>query len=178
MFRQHRTQRHVDRTARLVRREDLALQVVDGSDRAIPADDERVGVVAGHSVLELVGDDSQIRHPGILDPECEGRVGQCRAIELASRERGHLSRGAGEMSELGNVGLTGMGREIRLDEHQGYKVRRRHHPTYAEMIELPCLCLPDPKKRQRQRCSNEGGRRALPHALAPTFRGALYTSRS
>jgi len=82
----------------------------------------------GNPVLELVSNDPQIRHPGVLDPERKGRIGESCAIELAGCERGHLGRGAGEMGEFGNVGLPRMWRETGLDEHQGHEICGRHHP--------------------------------------------------
>jgi hypothetical protein len=74
---------HVDGAAGLIGRKDLALEVFDGLDRAVLADDEGVGVIAGNRVLTFVGDDPQICHASMLDPEREGRIGECRAIELA-----------------------------------------------------------------------------------------------
>ncbi len=97
MLGQDRAHRHVDGAAALVGGDDLALEILDGADLAVVADEIAVGVVAGHAVLEAVGDDPQIIHPRIDDAEREGRIGQRRAIEFAGGERLHRGRGALEM---------------------------------------------------------------------------------
>src|SRR5271155_285848 len=150
----------------------LPLQILDSVDRAVLSDDEGIGVISGYPILEHVGNDAQIRHPGVLDRESKGRVGECCAIELAGSERGHLGRGAGEVSELGNVSLARMRRETGLSEHHAHQVRRRHHPAEAEMISLPSQCRPMAKqrwrrKRQHDSCREDQKILASSHALAP-----------
>ena len=136
VFRQHRAHRHVDRAAALVGRDDLALEILDRMDRAVLAHKIAVRVVARDAVLKAVANDAQILHPGIDDPEREGRIGQCRGVELAGRERLHRGRGALEMGQLRDVGLAGMGRELGSGEHQCREIRPRHHPADAQLVRL------------------------------------------
>ena len=57
----------IDAAADDVRGEHLALEILDLVDAAVLADEKLAAVVAGHAVLEFVGDDAQVVQAGVLD---------------------------------------------------------------------------------------------------------------
>ena len=54
-----------------------------------------VRVVAGHAVLEFVGDDAQVVEAGVLDRDRERRVGEVGDLQLAVGDRRDHRRRAG-----------------------------------------------------------------------------------
>ena len=90
-------------------------------------------VIAFDAVAELVGDDAQVVHAGVLDGDGEGGIGEVGDLELAVGERRHHGRRARETHRLERVGLAEVLREILLLEHDRSPVGDRRDPGQPEI---------------------------------------------
>ncbi len=130
---QHRPHGDVDRAAGGIGCDHLALEVLDLLDRAVLQHEVLRGEVAGHAVLELVGDHPQIGHAGILDGDAERRIGMVADLEFVRRHRGDQRRGAVETGRLEDIGLAVVDEQIGLLRQHRRPVRRRDDPAHSKL---------------------------------------------
>src|SRR6185437_4768628 len=107
------------------------LEVLDRPDRRVGAHDVLDGVIAGDAVLVEIGDDADVRHPGVLDGEAEGREGEGGDVDLAGGQRGDLRRAAAKADRLEGVGFAVMPEDALVLEEDRRELRRHDGPAGA-----------------------------------------------
>jgi hypothetical protein len=128
---QHRLHGDVDRAARRIGGDDLALEVLDLLDRTVLEHHIFLGIVAFDAVLEFVANDAQVVQPGVADGDAERRIGEVGDVDFISGERGNHRRRADEVHRLHHVGLAEMLGEVLLLQPDRRPIARRH-PAFAD----------------------------------------------
>jgi hypothetical protein len=143
---EHDSHRRIAERADRVRRDDFALDILDLLNRAVAAHDIGDGAVAGHAILENVGDRPDIEM-GVVDGEGERLGPESRDIELVGRHRLDLRRRTLEMDALDLVGLAEIREEIGVTAVQlvydRLRMGRRRHPADTHLPRIGMGAVPE-----------------------------------
>jgi len=157
MLAQQRADAHVGGAADAVRGDGLALQVLDGPDRALLQNEVLAGVMALDAVLETVRDDAEIVHVPVQHRSAKRREGERGDVEIAGRERRDFRRGRAEMNGLDHIGIAVMAQDGFVREQDRRHGRGCHDPARAHRQRLGCRC---PNCAERHESCGENSERA------------------
>jgi hypothetical protein len=130
----------VDAAAGGVGGDHLALEVLDFLDRAVGEHLEIVGAIAHGAVLELIGDDAQVVHAGVLDRDRQSRIGKVADFQLIVGHCRDHRRRARIAAALEHVGLAEVNGEVLFLQPDRGPVGHRRHPGAADFQRLRLGC--------------------------------------
>ena len=139
----------VDGAAAAIGADHLALEVLDLVDAGVLAHVILPAVVAGHAVLEFVGDDADVVEPGVLDGDGERGIGEVGHFQLVVGDRRDHLRRALVVDRLERVGLAHMLGEILLLQNDRGPVGDRGHPRHADLHRLRAVGAAGGEKAER-----------------------------
>jgi hypothetical protein len=130
---QHRPHGDIDGAAGGIDRHHFALEILDLVDWAVGAHVELVRVVAMVAVAEIVGDDADIVHAGVLDCDRQRGIREVADLEFVVGDRRDHRRRAAIAHRLEHVGRAEVAREVFLVQQHGRPVGKRRHPGDAQL---------------------------------------------
>ena len=130
---QHGTDGDVDGAAAAVGADHLALEILDLVDAAVLAHVVLAAVMAGHAILEFVGNDANVVEPGILDRDGERGIGEVGNFQFVIGDRRDHLRRALVTDGLQRVGLAQVLGEVLLFQDDRAPVGDWGHPVHTDL---------------------------------------------